>query len=260
MGIFTAVSESEVTRAIVQEFDKFLSEFAITDCIIIGAGPSGLMAARDLALGGIKVLLIERNNYLGGGFWSGGYLMNKLTVRHPGEEILNELGVPFIKFSEGLYVADAPHACSRLIASALDAGAKVLNMTSFEDIVIGENDRARGVVVNWASVRHLPKEVNTIDPIALESETIVDATGHDAVVFRKLEKHGLFTLKGEGALWINRSEDAVVEYTKEAYPGVFCTGMAVAAVYGLPRMGPTFGGMLLSGRRVAEQIIAKLKK
>ena len=29
---------------------------------------------------------------------------------------------------------------------------------------------------------------------------------------------------------------------------------------GTPRMGPIFGGMLMSGKKVAEEIIAKLKK
>ncbi len=259
MAIFSNVSESSVTRAIVQEFTKFLIDYAETDCIIIGGGPSGLIVARDLARAGVKVLIIERNNYLGGGFWAGGFLMNKLTIRHPGEEVLQEIGVPVDKVAEGLYVADAPHACSRMIAATLDAGAKVLNMTAFEDVVIGDNDKIRGVVINWASVQHLPPEIATIDPIALESRIVIDATGHDAVVFRNIEKHGLFSLKGEGGLWINRSEDAIVEYAGEAYPGLFCTGMAVASVFGLPRMGPTFGAMFLSGKRVAELIIEQLK-
>ena len=36
--------------------------------------------------------------------------------------------------------------------------------------------------------------------------------------------------------------------------------MAASAVSGTPRMGPIFGGMLMSGKKVAEEIIAKLKK
>jgi sulfide-dependent adenosine diphosphate thiazole synthase len=35
--------------------------------------------------------------------------------------------------------------------------------------------------------------------------------------------------------------------------------MAANAVHGSPRMGPIFGGMLLSGERVAQIIIKKLK-
>ncbi|MBC8234307.1 FAD-dependent monooxygenase, partial [bacterium] len=135
MPVFEPVGEKEVTRAIVDSFLRQFHEYAESDVIIVGAGPSGLMAGRDLANAGVKVLIVERNNYLGGGFWIGGYLMNKITVRGPAEEVLDELGVPYEKAVPGLFVADGPHACSKLIAATCDAGAKFANMTTLDDVV-----------------------------------------------------------------------------------------------------------------------------
>lgn len=232
-------------------------EYTEADVIVVGAGPSGLMASRELARRGVKTLVIERNNYLGGGFWIGGYLMNKVTVRAPAQKVLEELGVPYVESSRGLYVADGPHACSKLIAAACDAGVKFLNMTLIDDVVIREN-RVAGVVVNWTPVSALPREITCVDPVGLEAKLVIDATGHDAAVVRLLEKRGLIKVPGYGAMWVERSEDLVVEHSGEIYPGLIVTGMAVTTAYGLPRMGPTFGAMLLSGARAAEVAYEKL--
>jgi thiamine thiazole synthase len=49
-------------------------------------------------------------------------------------------------------------------------------------------------------------------------------------------------------------ESSVVAGVAELYPGLWVSGMSVQAALGGPRMGPIFGGMLLSGRRAAALI------
>lgn len=256
--LFSAAGEKEVTRAIVGEFAREFMDHVESDVVIIGGGPAGLIAGRDLCRAGKRVLLVERNNYLGGGFWLGGYLMNKVTVRAPADKDLHELGVPHKEVSPGLHVADGPHACSKVIAAACDAGLKIANMTLFDDVVLREGNRVGGVVINWTPISSLPREITCVDPVAMECKLVIDATGHDACVVRKLEERGLMKAPGFGAMWVDRSEDLIVEHTGEAHPGLIVTGMAVSTTYGLPRMGPTFGAMLLSGKRAAEVALEKL--
>lgn len=250
--MFKEASESDVTRAIVKQFGKKLDEFADSEVIIVGAGPSGLMAARELAMKGRKVLVIERNNYLGGGFWLGGYLMNTITVRPPGQEVLDELDIPYEKDGD-LYTAMGPHACSKLISKACDEGVQILNMTEFEDVVLKKDDRVGGVVINWTPVSELPRQITCVDPISMEAQIVIDSTGHDACVVSKLEERGLTETTGFGGMWVEEAEDLVVEHTGKVHDGLVVTGMAVSTTYGLPRMGPTFGSMLLSGEKGAKE-------
>jgi len=257
--MFSPIGEKEITKAISSEFLATLSKFAESDVIVVGAGPAGLMAAKELAAKNLRVLVVERNNYLGGGFWLGGYLFYPVTIRAPAHKILQDLGVPVKEYIPGLYVADGPHACSKLIAATCDAGAKFLNMTFIDDIIIREK-RVAGVVVNWTPVTALPRELTCVDPVGLETKVVIDATGHDAAVVRLLERRGLIKVPGYGAMWVERSEDLVVEHTGEVYPGLIVAGMAVTTTYGLPRMGPTFGAMIMSGRRAAEIAYQKLQE
>ena len=67
---------------------------------------------------------------------------------------------------------------------------------------------------------------------------------------------------GEKSMWAEVAESKIMENTKEIYPGLIVAGMAANAVCGTPRMGPIFGGMLLSGKRaagVALEILQRLK-
>ncbi|MFA7609770.1 MAG: ribose 1,5-bisphosphate isomerase, partial [Bacteroidales bacterium] len=59
---------------------------------------------------------------------------------------------------------------------------------------------------------------------------------------------------------INEGENSTIDNTKEIYPGLFVTGMAANGVSGSFRMGPIFGGMILSGKKVADLIINKINK
>jgi len=184
--------------------------------------------------------------------------MNTITVREPAQKILKELGIPYKKYAEGLYITSGPHACSKLVASACDAGVKILNMTKFDDVVMRE-ERIQGVVINWTPVSALPRELTCVDPIAMESKIVIDATGHEAEVVKKLEERGKIKTVGHSGMWVEESEELVVEHTGEVYPGLVAVGMAVSTIYGLPRMGPTFGSMLMSGERGAEITYELLK-
>jgi thiamine thiazole synthase len=257
--IFADVNEKEITRAIADMFHETIAEFTDSDVIIIGSGPSGLSAGMELGKKGVKTLIIEQNNYVGGGYWVGGYMMNPVTVRGPAQKVWDELGVPYRKVNEGLYATWGPHACSKLIAATCDVGVRFLQLTKFDDLVLKKN-RVCGVVVNWMPVSALPRNITCVDPVALESKIVIDASGHDSVAVKRLMDRGYVKWKGMDPMWVDGAEDAVVNNTDEIFPGLIATGMSVTETHGLPRMGPTFGSMLLSGKRAAEVALGKLKE
>jgi len=122
-----------------------------------------------------------------------------------------------------------------------------LQLTKFDDLILKNKSRVGGVVVNWMPVSDLPRNITCVDPVALENRIVIDASGHDSVAVKRLMDRGYVKWKGMDPLWVEGSEDAVVEYTGEIFPGLMATG---TETHGLPRM--TFGSMLLSGRKAAE--------
>ncbi len=60
-------------------------------------------------------------------------------------------------------------------------------------------------------------------------------------------------------MWAEVGEKQTVAYTSEFYPGLWVAGTTATLTVGTFRMGPVFGGMLLSGNKVAHLIDSRLK-
>jgi thiamine thiazole synthase len=63
---------------------------------------------------------------------------------------------------------------------------------------------------------------------------------------------------GEESMWAQEGEEIIVKNSREICPGLYACGMCANAVFGGPRMGPIFGGMLLAGKKVAGDLIRKI--
>ncbi len=257
----TNIREIDVTKTIVNEFlDDFLQNILDSDVVVVGSGPCGVAAAKYCAEKGLKTVMIERNIYGGGGMWQGGYLMPKNTVGAPANKILEECGVNLKDAGNGLYVCDSFEMVSKMLASACDAGVKLLNSTNVEDLILKE-DHVDGVVIQWYPVQQMPKFITCMDPIAIRSKVVIDATGHDSVLVRRLWQQKRLNIEeppGCGSLWVDEAEKQTVELTHEIYPGLIVAGMSATSTYGAPRMGPIFGGMLLAGQKAAELAYDKI--
>ncbi len=251
--------ENKISFHIINSSQSDFLNYLTSEVIIVGGGPSGLVAAGFLAEKKVKVLLLEKKFSLGGGIWGGGMMYPRIVVGKNAGRILEKFKIKFTS-KEGLLIADAIETAAKLISGAIDRGVKIFNGITVEDVVIRKKSLA-GVVINWTAVNMGGFHV---DPIALTSKAVVDATGHASeisqLVNRKVGrlKTPSGKVAGEGSMWVEPAEEDVVKNAREIFPGLFVTGMAGNAVFGSPRMGPIFGGMLLSGERIAELIIKKL--
>jgi thiamine thiazole synthase len=257
------LSDEKITKAIVERYTKKFIENLNQDVIIAGAGPAGLTAAYYLAKKGYNVSVYERKLSIGGGMWGGGMMFNEIVVGEDGKKILDEFEINSEKYDEGYYTADSVEAISTICSKAVKAGVKIFNCISVEDVMIDKGEVC-GVVINWSDVEIANLHV---DPLSVRSKFIVEATGHPLEVLRILEKKvdgDLFTktgrIIGEKSMNAEIGEKTVVENTKEIFTNVYVAGMAVNAAFGTNRMGPIFGGMLLSGKKCAEIIIDRLEE
>ncbi len=256
------LDEIKISKAIIKTYNDKLIGCLEVDVAIVGAGPAGMVCAYYLARAGKKVAIFERKLSVGGGMWGGGIMFNEIVVQEKAKSILDEMGVGVRLYDKGYYMADSIEAVSTICSAAVKAGAKIFNLISAEDVMI-RKDRICGLVLNWTAVEMAKLHV---DPITMAARFVIDATGHAAEVAHIIERKSGIALKtesgkvmGEQSMWAEVAEELIVKNSREAAPGLYVCGMCANAVFGGPRMGPIFGGMLLSGKKVAEDLIKRLK-
>ena len=253
------IDDAEVSKAILCAYHEKLLDRIVSDVLIVGSGPAGLVAAAHLSRQGFKVTILEKRLAPGGGIWGGGMGMNEIVIQEEALPLLDEAGIKYVSRQDGLYTTSAIELASGLCLKAVQSGAALFNLINVEDICV-LNQRVAGAVAGRSMISgSLP-----VDPITFTAKAVIDGSGHDAVMVEALHRRGMVrdpvaaARPGEGPMDANTGETFVVENTGEVFPGLWVAGMSVCSTLGGPRMGPIFGGMLLSGRRAAELIAASI--
>lgn len=255
------LNEITISKAIIDSYTAKLKDALDLDVAIVGGGPSGLVAGYYLARAGRKVAMFEKKLSIGGGVWGGGMMFNEIVVQEEGRTVLDEFGLAGREYEKGYYCLDSIDVTATLIHKSVRAGLKIFNLVAMEDVVF-KNNRVCGLVINWVTTEMTGLH---IDPLTVLSKYVIDATGHPSSVTAALvRKMGVRLNTATGGIVGEKSMDAglgelnTVQNTREAFPGLFVSGMAANGVFGGYRMGPVFGGMLLSGKKAAEDILALL--
>lgn len=248
------ISDIDVSRLIIHDYFESLEDSLESDVIIVGGGPSGLVAGYTLAEQGRKVVIMEKRMSPGGGIWGGGKGFNRVILERGTADIMREIGIEPVE-KDGYIVVPSVLLAAALIKKTIESGVTLLNLFAIEDVYFNDQRELAGVVVNDTAYKMTNLHV---DPLTFRSRLVMDSTGHEAVVCNCLAKRGILQLKGEEPMNAQMGENGVVEGTKEVYPGLIVTGMACAQFHGTCRMGPIFGGMLLSGKKAARIAIEKL--
>lgn len=260
------LDDMAISKSIIEAYMQKLLANLDVDVALVGAGPSNMVAGYYLGKAGIKAVIFESKLAPGGGMWGGGMMFNEIVIQDDALHIAEEIGITYRPKGDGYYTVDSVEATSTIASSCVKAGTVIFNLVSVIDVLFreeGGQTRVAGLVLNWSPVENLGLHV---DPLGIKASYVVDGTGHPAdicrIVTRKMdEKLNTKTgdVVGEMPLWAEKGEQFTVANTGEVFPGLYVAGMAANNAFGGPRMGPIFGGMLLSGKKVAEILAGRLR-
>lgn len=263
---FAPIRESQVSRAMTRRYFQDLDKYAESDIVIVGAGSSGLTAAYILgkARPDLKIAIIEANVAVGGGCFLGGQLFSSMVLRKPADTFIKELGLEYEDEGNFIVVKHAALFITKLCSKVLELpNVKLFNATCVEDLITRPTEnggvRVAGVVTNWTLVSMHHDDQSCMDPNTINAKIIISCTGHDgpmgAFCVKRLVSQGLIKRNQMGCLDMNKAEDSIVKNTREVFPGLVVAGMELSECDSSNRMGPTFGAMVLSGVKAAEEAL-----
>lgn len=241
------------------------------DVIIIGGGITGAGTARDCALRGLKVLLVERYDFTNGATGRNHGLMHSgaryaVTDQESATEcigenmILRHIARHCIEETDGLFVTlpeDDLDYQATFVDACLRAGinAEIIDPAEARIIEPSVNPMLIGAV-------RVPDA--SIDPFTLTTANLIDARRHGAVA---LTYHEVIDLIVENACVVGvRLRNNLTGETCEAYAPVTVNaagiwGTLVAKKAGVTiNMFPAKGSLLIFGHRVNNMVINRCRK
>ena len=152
------------------------------DVLVVGGGPAGIAAALAAQRKGLRTVLIERNNHLGG-LWTGGLILillsthaidqegnQKQVVFGIGDEIAQRLRSMGLAIKDVNPIVDPEGAKYVFDLMMKEAGVKVL-YNCWASNIVKNRDRIDAVIIESKSGR-----------VAIQADVVVDASG-DGDVF-----------------------------------------------------------------------------
>ncbi|WP_215222728.1 FAD-dependent oxidoreductase [Echinicola shivajiensis] len=169
----------------INEESKNLSVRFETDVLVVGGGPSGIIAALAAAEEGQKVMLIENRSFLGGNMTIGLPILGFLGQK--GNQVIKGLPQKFIERLQAINAASEHRPCplhmsitlvepeavkNEALSMLVEKGVDVMLHTYFVDSIIEEGE-IKGVVIESKAGRE-----------AILAKVVIDCSGDADVAYR----------------------------------------------------------------------------
>lgn len=241
------------------------------DVIIVGGGITGAGTARDCARRGMKVLLVEKNDFTNGATGRNHGLLHSgaryaVTDQESARECIEEnmtlrrVARHCVEETDGLFITlpeDSLDYQKTFVEACTKAGIRA-------DIISPEEARRIEPAVNPTLIGAVRVPDASIDPFRLTTANIIDAKRHGAEVRTYVEVVGFIIENGvmKGVkLRDNRTGEQSEAHCRLVINAAGIWGQPVAQMAGVQiNMFPAKGTLLIFGHRVNHMVINRCRK